>query len=174
MSSRRDLIRFGHTHVAYWPNSAPRHVRANARSQCHCGSAWQRHGRVNRTLSGRGLSSTRRGAAEENAVPKNFERGGAPTLAAAGWKKFSQQGMSAWLPRAEGGSSRKPPLRANCSHIRRTEAASEGAPGPPTATDLKLISAALRNRLLDWGSCRLSVEACSRLHGRKLDNVSPS
>src|SRR6516165_647152 len=116
----------------------------------------------------------RAGGRVEKVGPLLCERGGAPTLAAAGWKKFSQQGMSAWLPRAEGGSSRKPPLRANCSHIRRTEAASEGAPGPPTATDLKLISAALRNRLLDWGSCRLSVEACSRLHGRKLDNVSPS
>jgi hypothetical protein len=36
-----------------------------------------------------------------------------PTLAAAGWKKFSPADMSAWPPRAEGmRSSRKPPLRA--------------------------------------------------------------
>ena len=35
-----------------------------------------------------------------------------PSLAAAGWSKFSPASMSAWLPRAEGlRSSRRPPLR---------------------------------------------------------------
>src|SRR4029077_9909288 len=58
-----------------------------------------------------------RGAVEKRGDPLLFERGGAPTLAAAGWKKFSPASMSAWLPRAEGlRSSRRQPLGAICGN----------------------------------------------------------
>ena len=49
------------------------------------------------------------GAGSEIPTGNLFERGGAAILAAAGWRKFSPAGVSAWLP--EGlRSSRKPPL----------------------------------------------------------------
>jgi len=59
--------------------------------------------RMKKLKSGRGSSlESRAGGGPKNQTPASFERGGAPMLAAAGWRKFFPAGVSAWLPRAEG------------------------------------------------------------------------
>ena len=51
-----------------------------------------------RSLQGDGSLFQGAGAGPKKVTRNFFERGGAPTLTAAGWKKFSQQGMSALAP----------------------------------------------------------------------------